>query len=419
MNVFDKLVLPNGSTIPNRIAKAAMEENMADEDHAPSGALMRLYKAWADGGAGLLLTGNVMVDGRAMTGPGGVVLEDATHLDRFKRWASAGRSKGAQFWLQINHPGRQMPANLGQATWAPSAVALNLGNMSRHFNTPKAMTQAVIENVIHRFARTAQLGEQAGFTGVEIHAAHGYLLSQFLSPLTNQRTDAWGGPLENRARLLIEIVKAVRAVVSPGFAVAVKLNSADFQRGGFSADDARQVVMLLNELAVDLVELSGGSYEAPAMQGDARDGSTLSREAYFVEFARDIRVTAKMPVMVTGGIRRWPVAEEVVKSGVDMVGIGTALAIDPNLPRDWRAGKDSAPALLPIKWKNKPLASLANMAAVKFQLRKLSRGKATNPQVSPLRALILQQLSNAQRARQYRRWMAQRGHGGQASQLAS
>ncbi|SOZ40009.1 NADH:flavin oxidoreductase/NADH oxidase family protein [Cupriavidus neocaledonicus] len=410
MNVFDKLILRNGSTVPNRIAKAAMEENMADADHAPSEALMRLYKAWAEGGAGLLITGNVMVDSRAMTGPGGVVLEDTRHLDRFKRWAQAGRSKGAQFWLQINHPGRQMPANLGQPTWAPSAVSMNLGNMSRHFSTPRAMTQEVIEDVIQRFARTAQLGEQAGFTGVEIHAAHGYLLSQFLSPLSNQRTDAWGGPLENRARLLFEIVKAVRAVVSPGFAVAVKLNSADFQRGGFTTDDARQVVKILNELAVDLVELSGGSYEAPAMQGEARDGSTLAREAYFLEFARDIRAVAKMPVMVTGGIRRRPVAEQVVRSGVDMVGIGTALAIDPNLPRDWRAGKDSAPALLPIIWRNKPLASLANMAAVKFQLRKLSRGKATDPRVSPLRALILQQVSNACRVRQYRRWVAQRVH---------
>ncbi|KAI3591531.1 2,4-dienoyl-CoA reductase (NADPH) [Cupriavidus sp. U2] len=408
MNVFDKLVLRNGSSIPNRIAKAAMEENMADADHAPSEALIRLYRAWADGGAGLLLTGNVMVDGRAMTGPGGVVLEDATHLDRFRRWASAGRANGAQFWLQINHPGRQMPASLRQPTWAPSAVPMALGNMSRHFSPPKAMTQDVIEDVIRRFARTAQLGEQAGFTGVQIHAAHGYLLSQFLSPLTNLRHDAWGGPLENRARLLVEIVKAVRAAVSPGFAVAVKLNSADFQRGGFSVEDAREVVKMLDNLGVDLVELSGGSYEAPAMQGQARDGRTLAREAYFVEFAQDIRAVATMPVMVTGGIRRQPVAEQVVRSGVDMVGIGTALAINPNLPRDWLAGKDSAPALPPITWKNKALASLANMAAVKFQLRNLSRGKATHPGVSPLRALILQQVSDACRVRKYRRWAAQR-----------
>ncbi len=270
MNVFTPLTLPNGSTVANRIAKAAMEENMADANHAPSSRLMRLYQAWAQGGAGLIITGNVMVDNRAMTGPGGVVLENELHIEKFRQWAEVGRSKGAQFWLQINHPGRQMQANLGQMTWGPSAVPLDLGKMSRHFATPHAMTPDVIDDVIRRFVNTALLGEQAGFTGVQIHAAHGYLLSQFLSPLTNRRTDQWGGSLQNRARLLLEIVKAVCAVVSPEFAVAVKLNSADFQRGGFSADDAKQVVRLLNEFDVDLVELSGGSYEAPAMQGEAR-----------------------------------------------------------------------------------------------------------------------------------------------------
>ncbi|NMX54308.1 NADH:flavin oxidoreductase/NADH oxidase family protein [Pseudomonas sp. WS 5146] len=408
MNLFDPLLLPNGSTINNRIAKAAMEENMADADQAPSADLLRLYQAWADGGAGLIITGNVMVDGRAMTGPGGVVLQDDQQLAKFKRWAQVGRAGGAQFWLQINHPGRQMQANLGQQTWAPSAVAMDLGTLSKHFSRPQAMTAEVIAEVIQRFARTARLGEQAGFTGVEIHAAHGYLLSQFLSPLSNQRTDAWGGSLENRARLLLDIVKAVRAVVSREFAVAVKLNSADFQRGGFTADDAKQVVEWLNDLGVDLVELSGGSYEAPAMQGDARDGRTLAREAYFVEFAHDIQTVAKMPVMVTGGIRRRPVAESVVHSGVDMVGIGTALAIDPQLPRAWLEGKDTASELPPITWKNKAFASLANMALVKFQLRKLSQRKQPDPGVSPLRALIEQQLANALRTRQYRRWIAKR-----------
>ncbi len=408
MTLFDPLVLPNGSIIPNRIAKAAMEENMADAEHAPSEHLMRLYQAWAEGGAGLLISGNVMVDSRAMTGPGGVVLEDAAQLARFQRWARIGRAQDAQFWLQINHPGRQMQANLGQPTWAPSAVALELGNLSRRFATPQAMTPAMIDEVIARFTQTARLGEQAGFSGVQIHAAHGYLLSQFLSPLTNQRSDQWGGSLENRARLLLEIVKAVRAAVAPGFAVAVKLNSADFQRGGFSADDAQQVVRLLGGLKVALVELSGGSYEAPAMQGQARDGRTLAREAYFLEFAREIRAVASMPLMVTGGIRRAPVAEQVLASGIEMVGIGTALSIDPNLPRDWQRGQSSAPQLPPITWDNKVLASLANMAVVKYQLRKLSQGRPTRPGVSPLWALLRQQLSDALRTRQYRRRMARR-----------
>jgi 2,4-dienoyl-CoA reductase-like NADH-dependent reductase (Old Yellow Enzyme family) len=408
MKMFERLTLPNGSVIANRIAKAAMEENMADADQAPSEQLMRLYQSWADGEAGLILTGNVMVDGRAVTGPGGVVLEDDRHLDKFKRWASIGRSKGAQFWLQINHPGRQMQANLGQETWAPSAVPLDLGKLSKRFAVPRMMTTDLIAEVIGRFATSARLGEQAGFTGVEIHAAHGYLVNQFLSPLTNQRTDQWGGSLENRARLLLEIVSAVRALVSPHFAVAVKLNSADFQRGGFTTDDARQVVEMLGRLQVDLVELSGGSYEAPAMQGQARDGRTLAREAYFLEFARDIKAVAKMPVMVTGGIRRRPIVEQVLGTDVDMVGMATALAIDPYLPRDWRLGKDRAPELAPITWNNKVLASLANMAVVKFQLNKLSKGQTPNPNVSPLRALTFQQIAIAFRTRQYRRRVAQR-----------
>lgn len=408
--LFTPLTLASGAVVPNRIAKAAMEENMADGDHAPSAELIRLYRAWADGGAGLILTGNVMVDARAMTGPGGVVLEDASYIDRFRAWAEAGRAGGAQLWMQINHPGRQMPASLGQDVIAPSAVAMDLGAkaLSKQFTPPREMTAADIAEVVQRFAISAALAESAGFTGVQVHAAHGYLLSQFLSPLTNKRSDQWGGSLENRARLLLDTVKAVRAAVSPGFAVSVKLNSADFQRGGFSQEDAQAVVPMLAPLGVDLVELSGGSYEAPAMMGTARDGRTLAREAYFLEFARDIAAVAPMPLMVTGGIRRKAVAEEVIDSGVAMVGIATALAIDPALPRAWAQGQCPAPQLKPITWSNKALASTAHMAAVKFQLTRLSQGRKTNPNVSPLRALIGGQIAGASRTRQYRKWVAGR-----------
>jgi 2,4-dienoyl-CoA reductase-like NADH-dependent reductase (Old Yellow Enzyme family) len=186
MPLFSQLVLPNGATIANRIAKAAMEENMADADHAPSAELISLYKAWGQGGSGLIITGNVMVDARAMTGPGGVVLEDDRHLDRFKHWADTARAGGAQVWMQINHPGRQMPASLGQPTLAPSVVALDLGALSSQFAPPREMTEADIADVIARFVQSAVLAERAGFTGVEVHAAHGYLLSQFLSPLVEQ-----------------------------------------------------------------------------------------------------------------------------------------------------------------------------------------------------------------------------------------
>ncbi len=406
MTPFAALTLPNGSRLPNRLAKAAMEENLADADHAPSDALIRLYGAWADGGVGLMLTGNVMVDRRAMTGPGGVVLEHAEHGDRFRRWAQTAQARGAQVWMQINHPGRQMPVALGQDTLAPSAVPMDLGSFSKQFSPPREMTPGDIAEVQQRFVQTALLAERFGFNGVQVHAAHGYLLSQFLSPLTNRRTDAWGGSLANRARLLIDIVRGIRAAVQPGFAVSVKLNSADFQRGGFSPEDAKAVVRLLNPLGVDLIELSGGSYEAPAMHGDARDGRTLAREAYFLEFARDIGAEATMPVMVTGGIRRLPVAEQVLDSGVAVVGIATALALNPQLPAQWQAGEASAPTLRPITWRNKVLASVAYMAMVKHQLRRVARGRRPNPQVAPAWAVLEQQLDTVVKNRCYRRWMA-------------
>ena len=406
MSVFTPLHLNNGTTLPNRIAKAAMEENMADADHAPSAALIRLYQAWAQGGAGLLITGNVMVDRTAMTGAGGVVLENAQFLPRFQRWAQAAQQGGGQVWVQLNHPGRQMPQNLGQVTVAPSAVALNVGSLSKQFALPQALSEAQIEAIIARFVNSAQLAEQAGFDGVQIHAAHGYLLSQFLSPLSNVRTDAWGGSLANRARLLLEIVRQVRAAVSADFTVAVKLNSADFQRGGFSAEDAKTVVQWLGDLQVDVVEFSGGSYEVPAMQGQTRDGRTLAREAYFLEFAQDIAQIATMPLMVTGGIRRLEIAEQVLASGVALVGMATALALQPDLPQTWREHNHTAvPMLKPIAWRNKALASAANMAVVRQQLKRLSRGAAPKANASAAWALLYNQWEMRGRSQQYRAWV--------------
>ena len=403
--LFTPLTLPCGAVLTNRIAKSAMEENLADAEQAPSDALIHLYRRWAEGGAGLLITGNVMIDPRAMTGPGAVVLTTDAQAAHFRAWAAAAQAQGAQAWMQLNHPGRQMPAALQQTTWAPSAVALDLGGFSGQFRPPQAMGEAEIEQVKTRFIRSAQLAEQLGFNGVQIHAAHGYLLSQFLSPLTNQRQDRWGGALANRARLLLEIVQGVRTAVAPGFALSVKLNSADFQRGGFALEDARQVIEWLNPLGVDLLELSGGSYEAPAMHGQARDGRTLAREAYFLEFARDIVSAATMPVMVTGGIRRRAVAEQVLASGVAVAGIATALALAPDLPRQWQGGQEPAPQLRPIPYSNKVLASAAYMAMVRQQLLHLSRGQPPRPKAGPTGALLAQQLDTWLRGRQYRRWV--------------
>ncbi len=410
--LFQPLTLPNGAVLRNRLAKAAMEENMAAKGQLPGPALFRLYARWAKGGAGLLLTGNVMVDARAMTGPSGVVLDAHQPLEPFRTWAAAMRSAGGHAWMQINHPGRQVYADMGQEALAPSPVGLDIGRYSKLFPVPREMTEADIAAMIERFVVTSVRAEEAGFTGVEIHAAHGYLISQFLSPLTNRRTDRWGGSLENRARLLLAVVKAVRARIAPGFAVGVKLNSADFQKGGFDLTDAARVVGWLGELAVDLVELSGGSMESPAMAGAPTD-STLAREAYFVEFAREIAVSAKMPIMATGGIRRRAIAEAAVtaqanRAPVDLVGMGRALAFAPDLPARWSAGDDVAVDLPPVNWTNQPMARLAEMAVVKVQLKRLGARRKPKPDVSPFLALAAQQLGKGGRTRTYRRWVAGR-----------
>jgi 2,4-dienoyl-CoA reductase-like NADH-dependent reductase (Old Yellow Enzyme family) len=334
------------------------------------------------------------------------VLENDRHLDKFSEWARIGRSKGAQFWMQINHPGRQVPASLGQPTVAPSAIPLELGALSRMFPVPREMTEREIGDVVERFARAAALAERAGFSGVEVHAAHGYLISQFLSPLSNRRSDRWGGSLENRARLLRSVVEAVRGHVRPEFCVTVKLNSADFQRGGFDTADARGVLEMLNALPVDLVEISGGNYESPATVGSTGDDRTLAREAYFLDFAKEMLSIARMPLMVTGGIRRFEVAERVLASGIAMVGMASALAIEPRLPTLWRQGKYAEAKLRPITWRHKLLAARAYMASIKYQMQATSLGRMTNPNVWPLLAFVIERLDVKRRSAQYRKWMA-------------
>ncbi|MFE7463897.1 NADH:flavin oxidoreductase/NADH oxidase family protein [Streptomyces sp. NPDC057499] len=404
-DLFAPLPLRSGQVLHNRIAKAAMEENLAGDGQLPDQRLFALYRRWAAGGTGLLITGNVMVHAEALTGPAGVVLDDAAPLEPFIEWARAGRSGGGSIWMQINHPGRQVQANMPGVVWGPSDVGVDLGRHSSRFGRPSAMTAEQIGATVTRFAVTARRAEEAGFDGVEIHAAHGYLLSQFLSPLVNTRTDAWGGSLENRARMLLDVVRAVREAVSPSFAVAVKLNSADFQRGGFDADDARRVIAMLEPLGVDLVELSGGSYESPAMSGRSADARTRAREAYFLDLAEDLVGTSPIPLMLTGGVTRRVTAEQVLDSGVAVVGMGTALAVTPDLPDRWKEGREADGRLRPVTWSDKTLASAAGMALVRHQMRRLAHGSGPRPGTHPARAMVCDQLRQRRALRRYRSWL--------------
>jgi 2,4-dienoyl-CoA reductase-like NADH-dependent reductase (Old Yellow Enzyme family) len=304
--------------------KAALSEGLGDKQNSPDERLERLYTSWSEGGYGLIITGNVMVDRTQLGEPGNVVIEDERNLDALSRWAKTTKDAGVPIWVQLNHPGRQSnPLALGHTPVAPSAVPLNLPGAA----TPRELTTGEIENIIERFANAAAVCETAGFDGVQIHGAHGYLVAQFLSPLSNQRDDEWGGDPQRRMRFVLEVVRRIRSRVSPAFAVGIKLNSADFQRGGFTEDESRSVVAALAVEGIDLIEVSGGSYETPAMMGKAAD-STRAREAYFLEYARTVRSLAgDVPLAVTGGFRSRSAMADAVQGGeCDVIGLGRPTA---------------------------------------------------------------------------------------------
>ncbi len=349
------LILPCGARLPNRLCKAAMTEGLADERLRATARLASLYRAWSEGGAGLLITGNVQVDRRVLERPGNVAIDvtdpattSAEARACLAEWARAGTVAGNHLWMQISHAGRQSPRYVTSEPLAPSAVQLDiLGNYAR----PRALTEAGILDLVARFAAVAAIARECGFTGVQVHGAHGYLISSFLSPVTNRRTDAWGGSLENRARFLLETLRAVRRAVGPDFPVGLKLNSDDFRQGGFSNEECVQVVRWLNRESVDLLEVSGGTYEQPRLLGfeGRRDSvvpvreSTRRREAYFAAYAEHIRAVATMPLMITGGFRTRAGMEAAVADGdCDVIGLGRPLCTEPDLPRRLLAGEADA-----------------------------------------------------------------------------
>ncbi len=350
------LILPCGATLPNRLAKAAMTEGLADTGGRPTAELERLYGIWSDGGAGMLLSGNIQIDRDHLERPGNVIIDrapDAEMAAALARIASAATRGGNHFWAQISHAGRQTMKAVNPSPKAPSAVKLGLPG--GQFGQPVALTEAEILDLIRRFGVAALACKNAGFTGVQVHAAHGYLLSQFLSPRSNQRADNWGGSLENRARFLLAAVAEVRSVTGPEFPISVKLNSADFQRGGFDFDDSLQVAKWLEDASVDLIEISGGTYEQPKLLGlsgieeEAPQNvaqSTLQREAYFVDFAVAMQKAVSIPLMVTGGFRSRSAMEQAISSGAaDLIGLGRPICYQPNGPKLLLGGAAQLPSM--------------------------------------------------------------------------
>lgn len=383
-----------------------MTEGLAGRLGVPGEELCRLYEIWSDGGAGMLLSGNIMVDRHHLERPGNVVIDRLPDLEMrqaLKRWASSATRKGNHFWAQISHAGRQTQKMVNAKPKAPSAVKLALPG--GQFGEPVELNCGEIEDIISRFGICAAAVKEAGFTGVQVHAAHGYLLSQFLSPRSNRRTDEFGGALANRARPLLAIIEEIRSTVGPDYPISVKLNSADFQKGGFAFEDSLQVAKWLEAASVDLIEISGGTYEQPKLLGiDGMEeeenqnipASTLMREAYFVDFAMAMRKELKIPLMVTGGFRQSIAMKQAIESGgADVIGLGRPMCVMTDAPNQLLNGIDELPryesqlALFPkwLSWltKLKTLRTVSSFAVQYWyygQIDSLGRTGKADPDLS-------------------------------------
>jgi len=384
--------LPNGVAVKNRLAKSAMSEALGTTDNHATEALVELYGRWAEGGIGLQVTGNVMIDRRALGEPNNVAVEDESDMDLLQRWAAAGTRSGTQLWMQLNHPGKQAPKGLNRETVSPSAIPFKK-DLAAFFATPRELTEGEIRDLVARFGRSAEIAKRAGFSGVQIHGAHGYLVSQFLSGHSNQRSDQWGGDAGRRRRFVLEVYSEIRARTGPDFPIGIKLNSADFQKGGFTEEESLDVVRALSEAGVDLIEISGGTYEAPVMAGvSARPGkeSTRRREAYFLEFAEKARGVTTVPLMVTGGFRTVAGMNEAIASGaVDLVGVARLLAIEPDAPKRLLAGLEPRHAVKPIRTGIGPVDRMALLEVTWYgrQLRRIGAGGDPKPNEPALWAL--------------------------------
>ncbi|MFQ3352347.1 MAG: 2,4-dienoyl-CoA reductase-like NADH-dependent reductase (Old Yellow Enzyme family) [Candidatus Marivariicella framensis] len=383
--------LPNGTLLQNRIAKSAMSENMGTLQNAPTRNLIKAYEVWSKGKPGLLITGNVMIDSRAIGEPRNVVVEDHSNFELLKDWAKSSKETGTHIWPQLNHPGRQAFAAINKEVVAPSAVSLKMGGASRMFKKPTPLTEDAIWDIIKRFGNSAKIMQDAGFTGCQIHGAHGYLVSQFLSPLSNIRKDKWGGSLENRARFVVETYREIRAQVGNEYPIGIKINSADFQRGGFTEEESMEVIRILSKEGIDIIEVSGGTYEKPAMVGLKKKKSTQDREAYFLDYIEKARKITDKPLMLTGGFRRASIMEQaLIDDKLDIVGLARPFCLYPELAQDVFSGK--------LNYFETPLPSsgikmLDKMGGIELpwyelQIHRLGEGKRPKRQISGLAAFV-------------------------------
>lgn len=374
-NLTDPLTLPCGTTLANRIAKAGMSEQLATRDGRVTDELLRLYATWARGGAGLLITGNVMIDRRWLVEPRNAIVDDNRDADGLRRWADTVHTGGSQIWMQINHPGRVASVPFNHRPVAPSASREPVPGFN--LRKPRELTATEIQALVRAYAATAAQAVAAGFDGVQIHAAHGYLLAQFLSPLANTRTDHYGTDAAGRRRMLLEVIAAVRDAIGAHVPISVKLNSKDFQHGGLDEAESLDVALALADAGIDLLEISGGNYAEPAMEGVHHNG----HEGYFSGYAKRVRARTAVPLMLTGGLRTRTTMQRLVGDGtVDVIGLARPLAFVPDYPARILDG-DPEPDLPagPRSTGYRPADGYVQLAIHNHQINRIARGLAPEP----------------------------------------
>ena len=433
MKISKELQLPCGVTIKNRFLKSAMTEGIANEDAEANSRHVNLYDRWAKGGSGVLVTGNVQVDHRYIERAGNVVIEGEqsnSQRNALVEWSKAGTQNNTQLWMQISHAGRQTPYGINTESVAPSANRLQpLGGVLK-FGNPRELTKSEILDIIDRFINAAVIAKETGFTGVQLHSAHGYLLSEFLSPNINQRSDEWGGSLQNRARLLLETISGIRSKVGIDYPISVKLNSSDFQKGGFSHEESLEVAKMLDQSSLDLLEISGGTYEnftaldiGSMNLKESRtikpSRSTVVREAYFLKYASEIKEHITLPLAVTGGFRSTDGMNKALETNAcDIIGLGRPLCSEPDLVNNLLSGHKSSailyenilelgPWILGLNSPFKMIKSNNRVAQVYWcyrQILEIAAKKDVDPKISLISALINHFRDDAKLSKKYKKY---------------
>jgi 2,4-dienoyl-CoA reductase-like NADH-dependent reductase (Old Yellow Enzyme family) len=335
--LFEKTAI-NGMTMRNRMVRSATWEGMCEQDGRPTEKLINCYRDLAQGGIGLIISGYTFVrpDGKQFPGKMGI------HTDEFARvyeeLTSLVHDAGGKIAVQLVHAGGQTDANnAGRQPLAPSAVQID-----QFQEMPAELTKDEISEIIAAFAEGARRAKAWGFDGVQLHGAHGYLINQFLSPLTNRRTDEYGGSVENRCQFMLEVYRKVRESVGDDYPVFIKLNAADNLDGGLEVDDAIYAAKKLDEAGIDAIEISAGT-PASGEENPAREKILKpEKEAYNLPLAHRIKEAVNCPVMVVGGFRSYEVAESTIKDdGIDYIAMARPLIREPALANRWQQGDRS------------------------------------------------------------------------------